>query len=67
MDKNTFKTQILQAANKIGIDLIGFAGKDRFATVDEQHNPFSIFPEAKTIIMVGKRICRGALRSVKGV
>lgn len=65
MDTNTFKTQILQAANKIGIDLIGFAGKDRFQTVDEQHNPFSIFPEAKTIIMVGKRICRGALRGVE--
>jgi epoxyqueuosine reductase QueG len=47
------------------IDLIGFANKDRFNGVDAQHNPFSIFPEAKTVIMLGKRICRGALRGVE--
>ena len=47
------------------IDLIGFANKARFACVDPQHNPFSIFPEAKTVIMLGKRICRGALRGVE--
>ena len=47
------------------IDLIGFASKERFEGVDPQHNPFSIFPEAKTVIMIGKRICRGALRGVE--
>ena len=45
--------------------MIGFASKARFADVDPAHNPFSIFPEAKTVIMVGKRICRGALRGVE--
>lgn len=63
-DKN-LKTQITDAAKKIGIDLIGFASKARFEGVDAQHNPFSIFPEAKTVIMVGKRVCRGALRGVE--
>ena len=48
-----------------GIDLIGFAGKERFASVDAAHNPFSIFPEGKTVIMLGKRIPRGALRGVE--
>ena len=62
---NNFKAEILAAAKKIGIDLIGFASKSRFETVDAQHNPFSIFPEAKTVIMVGKRICRGSLRGVE--
>lgn len=47
------------------IDIIGFANKERFDSVDPQHNPFSIFPEAKTVIMVGKRICRGALRGIE--
>ncbi len=47
------------------IDLIGFANKERFNGVDKKHNPFSIFPEAKTVIMLGKRICRGALRGVE--
>ena len=47
------------------IDLIGFAGKGRFEGIDPQHNPFSIFPEGNTVIMLGKRICRGALRGVE--
>ena len=59
------KLLIEEAMKKEGIDLIGFAGKDRFAGVDPQHNPFSIFPEGKTVIMLGKRICRGALRGVE--
>ena len=59
------KTKITEAAKQIGIDLIGFASKARFLGVDAQHNPFSIFPEAKTVIMVGKRICRGALRGIE--
>ena len=59
------KAYVNDAARRIGIDLIGFASRDRFAGVDAQHNPFSIFPEAKTVIMLGKRICRGALRGVE--
>ena len=56
---------IRNAAKREGVDLIGFAGKERFASVDAQHNPFSIFPEGKTVIMIGKRICRGSLRGVE--
>jgi len=65
MDKFDFKQAVEAAAKKIGIDMIGFASKARFADVDPQHDPFSIFPEGKTVIMVGKRICRGALRGVE--
>lgn len=60
-----FKNAVEAAAKKIGIDMIGFASKARFEGVDAQHNPFSIFPEAKTVIMLGKRICRGSLRGVE--
>ena len=56
---------IRESMKKEGIDLIGFASRERFATVDAQHNPFSIFPEGKTVIMLGKRICRGSLRGVE--
>jgi len=62
---NPLNDLIRSSMEKEGIDLIGFAGKDRFASVDAQHNPFSIFPEAKTVIMLGKRICRGSLRGVE--
>ena len=65
MTTQSFKTAVENAAKKIGIDMIGFASKSRFDAVDAQHNPFSIFPEAKTVIMLGKRICRGALRGVE--
>lgn len=59
------KLVIEKAVKAEGIDLIGFASRDRFEGVDPQHNPFSIFPEGKTVIMLGKRICRGALRGVE--
>ncbi len=65
MTEQNFKAEVLAAAKQIGIDLIGFASRSRFDGVDAQHNPFSIFPEAKTVIMLGKRICRGALRGVE--
>ena len=65
MNGTDFKSQVIAAARKNGIDLIGFASKERFAGVDAQHNPFSIFPEAQTVIMIGRRICRGALRGVE--
>lgn len=59
------KKRIEEFAAKDGIDLIGFADRSRFEGVDAQHNPFSIFPEAKTVILVGKRICRGSLRGIE--
>ena len=62
---NPLKNAIIDFAKKDGIDLIGFASRDRFEGVDERHDPFSIFPEAKTVIMLGKRICRGSLRGVE--
>ncbi len=65
MEAVDFKRAVEDAAKKIGIDMIGFASKARFEGVDAQHDPFSIFPEAKTVIMLGKRICRGSLRGVE--
>ena len=65
MNEKNIKEIILDGAKKLGIDLVGFASKKRFEGVEPQHNPFSIFPEGKTVIMVGKRICRGALRGVE--
>ena len=62
---NQLSELIRESLKKEGIDLIGFAGKERFESVDAQHNPFSIFPEGKTVIMLGKRIPRGALRGVE--
>ena len=57
--------KINEAVKREGIDLIGFAPKSRFDCLDARRNPFTVFPEGKTVIMVGKRICRGALRGVE--
>ena len=56
---------IHETVKREGIDLIGFAPKERFAGLKPENNPFSIFPEGKTVILVGKRICRGSLRGVE--
>ncbi len=57
--------KITDFAKKSGIDLIGFASKERFENLPAGKNPFSIFPEGKTVIMLGKRICRGSLRGIE--
>ena len=59
------KQKIEEAVRKENIDLIGFAPKSRFEGLDPRLNPFTIFPEGKTVIMLGKRICRGSLRGVE--
>ncbi len=59
------KEKILAALSREGIDLCGFAPRARFDALDPAHNPFSIFPEGKTVILVGKRILRGTLRGVE--
>ncbi len=59
------KKAIIEFAKADGVDLIGFADASRFTDVSPEQNPFSIFSEAKTVILVGKRICRGSLRGVE--
>ncbi len=56
---------IEETVKREGIDLIGFAPKSRFEGLKPEVDPFSIFPEGKTVILIGKRICRGSLRGVE--
>jgi len=59
------KQKLQDFSQKNGIDVLGFAPKSRFEGVDPKYNPFSIFPEGETVILLGKRICRGSLRGVE--
>ncbi|HCE46002.1 MAG TPA: hypothetical protein DET40_20850 [Lentisphaeria bacterium] len=52
-------------AKSKGADLIGIAPVERFAGLPANKNPLSIFPECKSVIVVGRRILRGALRGVE--
>ena len=59
------KEKIKAKAKKNDIDMIGFANKERFEGLDARYNPFSIFPDGKTVIIIGQRITRGTLRGVE--
>ncbi len=57
--------KIKKSAASLGIDVLGFADKTRFDACEVRKNPFTIFPEGKSVIILGKRICRGSLRGVE--
>jgi ferredoxin len=52
-------------ARGFGADLIGIAAIERFAELPAERNPLSIFPECRSVLVLGRRILRGALRGVE--
>ncbi len=48
-----------------GADLVGIASMDRFEGAPLQSDPRQIFPEAKSLIVLGFRIPRGTLRGIE--
>jgi len=59
------KEELKRYAKKVHADLVGIASIERFEGVDKQHHPASIFPEVKSVIVVGKRVTRGAIRGIE--
>jgi epoxyqueuosine reductase QueG len=57
--------QLQETARAAGADLVGIAPLARFDEVPPKHHPGAIFPEAESVIVVGKRIARGCLRGVE--
>lgn len=56
----------LQAyAKAAGNDVFGVANIERFDDVPPAHHPRSIFPEARSVIVLGRRVPRGTLRGVE--
>lgn len=47
------------------VDLLGIAPIDRFSGVAANRHPQSIFPETRSVIVLGKRITRGTLRGLE--
>lgn len=54
-----------EAAAEFRADLLGIAPIERFAGTDPKHHPSSIFPQARSVIVVGRRILRGAVRPIE--
>jgi ferredoxin len=57
--------QVKQAAMQAGADLVGIAPVDRFRGQPPQHHPQSIFPECRSVIVLARRVLRGAVRGVE--
>lgn len=65
MTDGPLSTEFKAYARSIGADLVGIANIERFDDVALNRHPRAIFPEARTVVMIGKRITRGTLRGVE--
>jgi len=63
--KNISKEKIKQFALSRGLDLFGAANIERFKDAPKKMHPLSIFPEAKSVIVIGRRIVRGGWRGIE--
>ena len=60
-----FTDELKAFAQDRGADLVGIASIDRFADLPQERHPATIFPEAKSVVVIGRRITRGTLRGVE--
>ncbi len=63
--RSVTKEQIKQFALSRGLDLFGVANIERFQNAPRRMHPASIFPEARSVIAVGRRIIRGGWRGIE--
>lgn len=59
------KEQIKDYALSRGLDLFGVANIERFDGAPPRMHPAGIFPEARSVIVVGRRIIRGGWRGIE--
>ena len=59
------KQQIRDYALSRGLDLFGVANIERFDGAPPRMHPAGIFPEARSVIVVGRRIIRGGWRGIE--
>ena len=57
--------ELKAAAKSFGADLVGIASTASLAYLPKEDNPLSIFPQAKNVIVIGRKIPRGALRGIE--
>ena len=60
-----FTDELREHAPHVGVDLLAIAPIERFADIPADKHPASIFPEVRSVLVIGKRIARGALRGVE--
>ena len=57
--------KLREAARAAGADVFGVANVERFDELPVRQHPRTIFPETRSVVVVGRRIPRGALRGVE--
>ena len=57
--------EVKDAARRSGADLVGITSLARFEGVAQERDPRNIFSRGKSLIMIGRRIPRGLVRSVE--
>ena len=57
--------ELKEKARNFGADLIGIAPIAAFRELPPAHNPLAIFPQAESMIVIGRRIPRGTLRGME--
>lgn len=59
------RQRIEEFAVSRGLDLFGVANIERFRNAPPRMHPANIFPEARSVIVVGRRIVRGGWRGIE--
>lgn len=57
--------ELKEAARGFGADLVGIAAVSSLEYLAKEDNPLSIFPQAANVIVLGRKIPRGTLRSME--
>ena len=57
--------KVKEYAKRCGADIVGIASMDRFEGAPKQFDPRYIFPDAKSMVVMGFRIFRGCLRGIE--
>lgn len=56
---------VKQRARDSGADLVGVASIDRFEHAPPEVHPHSILPQARSVVVIGCRMLRGALKAIE--
>lgn len=64
MDREGVKDELRNYALAQGADMVGFANIERFDNAPAEVHPRNIYPNARTVIVIGMRVLRGLMDSL---
>ncbi|MEI6421656.1 MAG: hypothetical protein WCP55_05515 [Lentisphaerota bacterium] len=64
MESKNFKEELRAFALAEGADMLGFANISRFDNAPDEFHPRNIYPNVKTVVVLGIRILRGLMESL---